>query len=80
MDGQNVLLPAEYDIAWSIAVAVVIALAVVALISLARSARRLTSGQALIWVLVVLMIPAFGPAAWLTIGRRAVARTTPEQL
>lgn len=68
---SNPLLPAGYDIAWSIVVVLVFALAIVALISLARSAKRLTGAQALLWTLIVLLIPVLGPLAWLVIGRRA---------
>lgn len=70
-DLANPLLPAGYDIAWSAALVAVIGLAVVALISLAGTARHLTSRQALVWVLLVLFVPALGPVAWLAIGRRA---------
>ena len=77
-DEHNPLIPGGYDIAWSVITVLVIALTVVALVVLARSARRLTSVQALVWTLVVLFVPLVGPAVWLTIGRRAVPaqRTT----
>ncbi|WP_194384558.1 PLDc N-terminal domain-containing protein [Microbacterium luteum] len=71
-DEHNPLIPVGYDIVWSIVTVLVIALTVVALVTLARSARRLTTAQALIWNLVVLLVPLLGPVAWLTIGRRAV--------
>ena len=69
---HNPLLPAGYDIAWSVVSVVVIALAVFALVVLARSAQRLTSWQALGWTLVILFVPVLGSLAWLTIGRRAL--------
>ncbi|MFJ6679822.1 PLDc N-terminal domain-containing protein [Microbacterium sp. NPDC091382] len=71
MDTVNPLIPAADDIAWSIVALVLTVLAIVALVSLALSARRLTSTQALVWVLVVLLIPVAGPVAWLAVGRRA---------
>lgn len=71
-DEQNPLIPAGYDIAWSAIAAVVIVLTIVGLVSLARSARQLTSMQALVWTLVVLFVPVLGAVAWLSIGRRAV--------
>lgn len=79
MAETNVVIPAGYDLAWSLAVLIVIALAVVALISLARSARRLTAGQALVWVLIVLALPVFGALAWLAIGRRDASQVRPKQ-
>lgn len=71
-DEHNPLIPAGYDIVWSMVTVLVLALTIVALVSLARSAGRLTATQALIWTVVVLLVPFLGPVAWLTIGRRAV--------
>lgn len=72
-DEHNPLIPAGYDIAWSAIAALVIALAVVALIVLARSAKRLSAIQVLVWTLLILFVPVLGSVAWLTIGRRADA-------
>lgn len=71
-DVQNPLIPAGYDIVWSLVAVLVIALTIAALVTIARSARRLTATQALIWTVIVLLVPLLGPVAWLTIGRRAV--------
>jgi len=70
-DTLNPLLPAGYDIAWTTVSFLFIALVVVALVSLARAAKRLTSMQALIWALVTIFVPVVGPLAWLLIGRRS---------
>jgi len=77
-DEHNPLVPAGFDIAGSVIAVLVIALTIVALVVLARSARRLTSVQALVWTLVVLFVPLVGPVVWLTVGRLAVPahRTT----
>lgn len=72
-DVHNPLIPAGYDIVWSIVAIAVVALMITALVSLARSARRLTAVQALAWVLIVLLVPLLGAVAWLWIGRRAVS-------
>jgi hypothetical protein len=72
IDAGNPLIPAGYDIAWSIVAVLVFALAVAALVSLARSAKRLSATQALVWTLVILFVPVAGPVAWLAIGRRAM--------
>jgi uncharacterized membrane protein YhaH (DUF805 family) len=70
-DSINPLLPAGYDIAWTIISILLIALVIVALVSIARTAKRLTSAQALIWTLVTIFVPVVGPIAWLSIGRRS---------
>ncbi|MEU2203468.1 PLDc N-terminal domain-containing protein [Microbacterium oleivorans] len=67
----NPLLPSVYDVVWSLVAVIVVALAVVALVSLARAGRGFTSVQALAWVLVVLFVPVLGPVAWLAVGRHA---------
>jgi uncharacterized membrane protein YhaH (DUF805 family) len=67
----NPIIPAGYDIAWTIVSILVIALVVVALVSLARTSKRLTVTQALIWALVTIFVPVVGPLAWLSIGRRS---------
>ena len=69
-DEHNPLLPAGYDIAWSVITAVVIALTVVALISLVRSAKRLTDWQRVVWVALILLVPVIGPISWLATGDR----------
>ncbi|TQJ30153.1 PLDc N-terminal domain-containing protein [Microbacterium sp. SLBN-146] len=69
--GPNPLLPAGYDIVWSVVSFAILALVVVALVSISRSAKLLTSTQALTWTLVAIFVPMLGPIAWLAIGRRA---------
>ncbi|GAA5094712.1 hypothetical protein GCM10025760_26180 [Microbacterium yannicii] len=69
-DEHNPLIPAGYDIVWSLAAAIVIALAIVALVTLARSGDRLTPTQGLLWAALVLLVPVLGPIAWLTTGRK----------
>lgn len=78
-DSANPLLPAGYDIAWTVVSVLVIALLIVALVSMARTAKRLTSTQALIWALVTIFVPVVGPLAWLAIGRRSgLAQVQPD--
>lgn len=72
MDEHNPLIPAGYDIAWSVITAILIALTVVALISLMRSVKRLTGAQAMVWTLLIILIPLLGSVAWLAIGRRTL--------
>lgn len=75
-DAQNPLVPAGYDIMWSTITALALALTVVALISLTRSARGLGPTRAIIWTLLILCLPILGAAAWLTVGRRAGESTS----
>lgn len=73
---NNPLLPAAYDITWSTAAAVVLLLMVIALISIARAAKRITSPQALIWTIVVIFVPLVGSLSWFFIGRRSANHAT----
>ncbi|TFB88352.1 PLDc_N domain-containing protein [Cryobacterium algoricola] len=68
---MNPILPAGYDIVWATVSFLLLALVVVALVSLARAALCLTSTQALIWALTAIFVPVVGPLAWLLIGRRS---------
>ena len=70
---QNPLIPAGYDIVWSAISVLVLAFMILALISLARSAKRLNGSQGLIWTLVVIFVPFIGPLGWLSIGRRTAS-------
>jgi uncharacterized membrane protein YhaH (DUF805 family) len=72
---NNPLLPAAYDVTWSVVVIAVLLLMVVALISLSRTAKRITQAQALVWTLVAIFVPVVGPLSWLFIGRRAAKKT-----
>ena len=74
----NPLLPAASDVEWSVMAVAMLVLAVVALESIARGAKRLTAAQALGWTLLAVLVPVVGPLAWLFIGRRAsVASASP---
>jgi hypothetical protein len=70
----NPLLPASYDIAWSLVVGVVLVahlgFFLAALWSISSS-RRLTGAGRLLWVVVVLAFPLLGSAAWFLWGRDA---------
>jgi hypothetical protein len=68
----NPLLPAGYDVAWTLMLAAIVSLAVVAVAQLTR-AKAIRGLEAAIWVLVILALPVVGPLAWLAIrpDRRA---------
>ena len=78
-DSENPLVPAAYDVVWIVVAALVGALAIVAVVSIGRHAKRLTSSQALIWTVVAIFIPVVGPLAWLSIGRPSVLAELPRQ-
>lgn len=74
----NPLLPAAYDVTWSVAVVTALALMIIALISIARTTQRITSSQSLMWTLVAIFVPLVGPLSWLFIGRRTARRVPGE--
>lgn len=76
MSEHNPLIPAGYDIAWSLIAFVTFALTVVAIVSLMRVARLMMTTQALVWVVVVLFVPILGPLSWLFVGRRSVSASS----
>ncbi|WNB84669.1 hypothetical protein [Cellulomonas sp. ATA003] len=70
-EGTSVFLPAAYDVAWSL---VVLGHAVLLLIALVQWFRaRGTPAGGVLDVLVIVLVPLIGPAAYL-IGRRGTAR------
>lgn len=62
----NPLLPVGYDVIWTIALAVIASLAVVAIAQLVR-AKAVAGLEAAIWVLIILVLPVVGPIAWFAV-------------
>lgn len=73
MDQSNPLLPAWYDATWYIFVGAIVALCLIAVISLARNARTLSPMHILLWCFAILCLPVLGSIAWLALGRRRSA-------
>lgn len=73
----NPILPASYDIVWSIVIVGLLALVGTALWQILR-AKSLTGVDAVVWVLVVLAVPALGAILWFAFGhaRHATTGTT----
>lgn len=71
---MNPLLPAEYDIAWTVVLVLGLSVVVAAFVSLALSAPRMSPLAAVLWVAMVLLVPVVGAVAWLAVGRRTVPR------
>lgn len=69
----NPLMPLPADTIWSGVMLILVALLIIAFVSLLRQARHLTLTQSLLWFLLILIVPALGPLAWLLIGRRSLA-------
>lgn len=59
----NPLIPATYDIVFSLVWLVVCAYAVVALVSAVRD-RRVVGIHFLLWFLAIALVPIIGPTAW----------------
>lgn len=79
-EAVNPLVPMWYDVIWVVTVAVVLVLILLALISIARAAKSLSPGQALVWTLVALFVPILGPLAWMFIGKRSLNTSRPAMI
>jgi ABC-type molybdate transport system permease subunit len=67
--GANPLVPTSWELTAFLLGGTLIALVVLAIISLSRD-RHYTPVQRLLWLLVILAAPVFGPILWLAVGRR----------
>lgn len=70
----NPLLPAAYDITWSLVALVPLVLTVIAAVLILMSPRYTVGGKAL-WVVAVFALPFLGAIAWFLTGRTARLRT-----
>ncbi len=60
---MNPLVPAAYDVVWSVVALCALALALVALVRWWR--RRESAAAMLLWFAVILLLPVAGPLAYL---------------
>lgn len=67
--GANPLIPTSWEFTTLLLGGALIALVVVAVVSLSRD-RHYTPAQRLLWLLVILAAPVVGPILWLAVGRR----------
>lgn len=67
-ESANPIIPTAWEVMVIVAGAIVAALFVGALISIARSRHHTPAGRAL-WLLVVVTLPALGPMLWFLMGR-----------
>ena len=69
--GANPIVPTSWEFTALLVSGALIALVVVAIISLSRD-RHYTAAQRLLWLLVILVAPVLGPILWLALGRNRV--------
>ena len=62
----NPLIPPVYDVLWVAAPVLVLALTVVALVSISRTAHRSIT-ELFVWLAIVIFVPVLGPVAWLLV-------------
>ncbi len=68
LEAVNPLLPAGYDIAWSIVALALLAFMVSAVVSLVRVSGALTGIQTIVWLVIIVALPVFGGVAWFVAG------------
>lgn len=71
---ENAILPAWYDVAFSVVPLVIAALTVMAIVSLVRRWRALSVVEAALWTAFVVVLPVVGSLVWLGPGRAATDR------
>ena len=67
-DTNNPLIPPVYELLWVVGPVVALALLVVALVSISRTAHRSLT-ELFVWLAIVLFVPVVGPITWLLVKR-----------
>jgi len=67
-DTNNPLIPPVYELLWVVGPVVALALLVVALVSISRTAHRSLT-EMFVWLAIVLFVPVVGPITWLLVKR-----------
>jgi len=67
-DTTNPLLPPGYELLALVSPIVVIALLIIALVSISRTAHRSLT-ELFVWIAIVIFVPVFGPVGWLLVKR-----------
>ncbi len=79
-DVANPLIPAAYDLIWSLGglviAAALMAAWALALLSIQRHSDRLPAAATAVWVGIVLLTSVRGAIAWFTIGRPQARRVS----
>jgi len=71
-------MPPLYDLVWSVTAILLIALVVIALISIARHAAQMSSTATVVWIAVAVFVAVLGPLAWFVVGRPAARALAPD--
>ena len=67
-DTNNPLIPPVYELLWVVGPVVALALLVIALVSISRTAHRSLT-ELFVWLAIVLFVPVVGPITWLLVKR-----------
>ena len=65
-DTKNPLIPPIYEWLWVVGPVVTLALLVIALVSISRTAHRSLT-ELFVWIAIVIFVPVFGPIGWLLV-------------
>lgn len=68
LEAVNPLMPAPFDIVWSIVALVLLAFMASAIVSIVRANAALTGIQVIVWFAVVIVAPVVGAIAWFVAG------------
>ncbi len=66
----NPLIPAPYDIAFSLVPIALAAFAIVSLVSIIRRYSTMSTGESVGWTAFVVLVPALGAIVWFAMGRQ----------
>lgn len=64
----NPLIPAPFDVVWSLVALIVLVFVISAVVSIVRASGALTGIQALVWFVIVIVAPGIGAIAWFVAG------------
>jgi hypothetical protein len=67
-DTTNPLVPPMYEALWVLGPVLAVVLAIMALISISRTAHRSLT-ELFVWIAIVIFVPVFGPLGWLLVKR-----------
>lgn len=71
---MNVQLPLGFEVAWFLVVAVLVALAVSAMVSVFLNRSHFATSVLALWVLAIVVFPFVGSLVWFCLGRPKVAQ------
>lgn len=69
-DVPNPLIPAWYDLAFSIVPLAFVAIAIVGLVSIVRRYSAMSTFDSVVWTVFVVAVPVVGTTVWFVLGRQ----------